>query len=606
MNHYEFNKTNGCLYKLAAIIGFVMVLTAITIAWNEPATGYESSIYLSTPFVSWVLLAIGLVTGIAIVLFKTRTEDTIDKGWFIGLILIWSVNLVILSLPTIRSYYFWNGSGDTGQHLGFTQDLLTTGHIAKDIVYPITHILSAQISIVLGIEPITLFRWVMLLFAGLSFISIYLICKELLSNKRQVAISTLIGSILFSNWFTVFSPNTIGNMLFPFIIFLLVKIIIVRNHTLQWTICFITMVLLIVPLHPVPAFAFLLVIITIWLWYKVKPQTSYIYNDPNAVRAFGIPIVLLTIVWLIIWISSFGIWNTTLRNIYILVTEGSQQHIQTVVEQAAYAAQNGYNVLSQFIKVYGVTLVYVFLATCGFIILKWRTSKTYYSNLLIPIALAIILNALVMVTMYFSNLFFGPSRMEAYIIFLCTPFVGAALGWFIDTFNWPQRSGSIRVILVGLLLVLLSTGTFLKLYPSPYILSISYQNTKSEITGMDWFLHNKDFHIFSSGWYYAPGIFGSYLLTIEERSGRDDLSPYVTKAFPDRLGYDKYDELGQNYEEDIYLVMTELTRKVYVDLFPKMAYLRLTTDDLDRLEEDPSVDKLYTNKGIDIYYVYAN
>ena len=87
--------------------------------------------------------------------------------------------------------------------------------------------------------------------------------------------------------------------------------------------------------------------------------------------------------------------------------------------------------------------------------------------------------------------------------------------------------------------------------------------------------------------------------------GRDDLSAYVTIGFPYRLGYDKNKELGQSYEKNVYLVMTELTKKVYKDVFPKMAPIRLTTDDLNQLGEDQSVDRLYTNGGIDFYYVHA-
>ncbi len=600
LNHDEIKGKAVEFYKISGILGFIAVLLAVIFAWNTPASGYESSIYLSTPLISWIFLAIGFGFGVGIVLFKTGEKDKRNNEWLLGFLLILLVNIVILSLPAVRNYFLWDGAGDTGEHLGFIQDSLAFGHTASTNFYPLTHILLAQISLVLGTEPMSLFRWVLLLFAGLSFISIYLICRELLSNKRQMAIAALAGCILFQNWPNNLAPNSIGNILFPFFIFVLIEATI---QTFQWTVCLILLVLFIIPLHPVPALAFLLVVITIWLWYKVK--SKFRNHKPFTFRVLGVPLILLFTVWLIVWMSSFGVWDATISNIYTLMTEGSQTHLQSMVNDATYAMQYGYNVFNYFIKLYGGTIVYVFLAAFGFTILKRRTSKNHNSYLLTPIAWNIVIIVFVMLSLYFLNLAFGPQRLEAYIIFLCPPFVGIALGSVIDSPSWLRWSRSARVICVGLLLTALSISAVLILYPSPYILSASYQNTRSEITGMDWFLHKKDVNIFSTGWFYSPSIYSSYLLTSEERMGRNDLSPYVTKPFPYRLGYDKNKELGQSYGKDVILVMTELTRKVYKDVFPKMASLRLTTDDLNQLEEDTSVDRLYTNKGFDIYYVHA-
>jgi hypothetical protein len=420
-----------------------------------------------------------------------------------------------------------------------------------------------------------------------------------------MAIATLVGYIFLQEWYIGVSPNTVGNMLFPFFIFVLIKVIKATAQTFQWAICLILLVILIVPLHPVPSLAFLLIAIAMWLWYKVKSRDRN--NKPPTFKVLGIPFVLLITAWALMWFSSFGIWNATIQAIYRLVTEGGKTHFQDLANQATYATQYGYSVFAQFIKVYGDITIYLLLAGSGFIILQRRTSKNYGSYLLNPIGWAIVMILMAIITMYFGNIVFGPQRLLAYIIFLSLPVVGITLGSFLDSPNWLCKSRLVRFICTGLLLIILSTSAVLKLYPSPYVLSVSLQNTRSEITGMDWFLHNKDENIFSNGWYYYPWVYSSYLLTSEERKGRNDLSPYVNVSLPDRLGYDKNPELGQSYEKDVYLVMTELVRKLYVDTFPKMASLRLTDADLNRLENDPSVNKLYsTNKGFDIYFVQVN
>jgi hypothetical protein len=604
MNNITHSTIKIQFYKLAAILGFILVLVAIIFAWNSPATGYEPSIYLSTPLICWILLFIASGLGVGIILFKTGDNESGDKNWLIGLLLIWLVNLVILSLPCVRNYFFMDGTGDTGQHLGWVQDLLASGHTSNNNLYPITHILFGQFSLILRIPPLNLFNWGLLLFAPISFVSIYLICNELLSNKRQIALASLFGSILFQNWYTFLAPNAIANMLFPFIIYVLIKVIKASKQRFQFTILILLLSLLIIPLHPVPALAFLFVVLAIWLWH-IKSKS---YNDKLVLnQPIGGPLVLFVTVWFIVWLSSFGNWDTTLRNLYILITGRSQTQLQSIVNQATYATQYGFNVLTQFLKLYGGMTVYIFLAFFGFFIFWRRRSVNKDSYLLNPIAWSIIIICLAMLIMFFINFVFSPLRLLAFIIFLGSPFVGIALSSFISLHNLPHWSMSIRIICTGIIFMILSTTAILVLYQSPYTLNPNLQNTKSEISGMGWFLNNKDMNIPSTGWYYDPSVYASYLLNANQRKARNDLTLDITQPLPYLLGYDNNKELGQNFTTNIYVVMTQLTRTVYTYVYPKMASIRLTTNNLNQLENDPSVYKVYsTDKGFDIYYVQAN
>ncbi len=44
---------------------------------------------------------------------------------------------------------------------------------------------------------------------------------------------------------------------------------------------------------------------------------------------------------------------------------------------------------------------------------------------------------------------------------------------------------------------------------------------------------------------------------------------------------------------------------IYKDLYPEMADIRFQSQDFIKLEEDDSIDKLYTNTGLDFFYVHA-
>jgi hypothetical protein len=45
-------------------------------------------------------------------------------------------------------------------------------------------------------------------------------------------------------------------------------------------------------------------------------------------------------------------------------------------------------------------------------------------------------------------------------------------------------------------------------------------------------------------------------------------------------------------------------RLQYVEVDPEVAQYRFYASDFDRLEDDPSVDKLYANSGLEVWYIH--
>jgi len=72
---------------------------------------------------------------------------------------------------------------------------------------------------------------------------------------------------------------------------------------------------------------------------------------------------------------------------------------------------------------------------------------------------------------------------------------------------------------------------------------------------------------------------------------------------PYHFGYDKYSMLGCSYLTDVYVVLTDLDRRLYVDVLPEIADIRMLPRDFVMLEHDPSVDKVYINGGLDVWCV---
>jgi hypothetical protein len=79
---------------------------------------------------------------------------------------------------------------------------------------------------------------------------------------------------------------------------------------------------------------------------------------------------------------------------------------------------------------------------------------------------------------------------------------------------------------------------------------------------------------------------------------RDNQGP-----MPWHFNYNVYTSLGDWYPQNSYLVITQQDRLLYEDVYPEMQTIRFTKEDFNRIEQDASVDKLYTNGGMDIYNI---
>lgn len=74
---------------------------------------------------------------------------------------------------------------------------------------------------------------------------------------------------------------------------------------------------------------------------------------------------------------------------------------------------------------------------------------------------------------------------------------------------------------------------------------------------------------------------------------------------PYRFGYTEHPTLGQWYANLTYLLVNKQDRLLYVEVFPEIAEFSFLAGNFEKLEQDPSGDKLYSNGGLDIYFIHA-
>lgn len=592
--------------KIIAILCFGLTIAALIAARNSPATGYEPSIYAATPVIVWGALILSLVCGIGIIVHQVYTRKDGSRLWLLGLALVMLSNAVILSLWLTRGYAFWYLTGDPGHHLATIRDVIATGHVTQGNFYPVTHIYLAQLSQILGTKPITLLNLTPFFFSLLGVPFMYFLAKSLLPHRGQVILVAAASTPLIYGWYFNLTPNHLSNLAFPLALYILVRSL--ATGTWQWRTMFLFTVFLFPPFHPLPAFTLFIILLTIWLPERVlafsvrkTPElVTYSFRYRNSIFP------LLLFVWAVTWVSSFYVWEVTIRNIHTAFTGGGPTYLEQLIGEIMYAEGYAYNVIQHFFKVYGGAVVYIILALIAFPLLWRRAAIEKGLGRIIGFYGPIAVMAVIVIVLYFFYLRFAPLRLLIYIVILCTPFAGFILyeflRWTASRTNWLAK---IAPLLAAILLVGLSLHGISKVYPSPYTLSTSWQTTRTEIAGMTWFIYSKNTEMNTFGLSVAPGSFAMFLLPREESARREDIPRGILTRPPWHFGYDEHTRLGECYNEDEYMVLSTSGRLLYVEVYPKMAELRYSQDDYAKLEEDQSVDKLYSNSGVDFYYVHA-
>lgn len=651
----------AAIIKLVACCCFILIVVALLLAWNAPATGYESSIYKATPMLVWVLLIFSAACGIGIVVHQvyTRQHET-SRLWGLGLLLILFSYTAILSLHIIRGYAFWS-YGDPATHLGEIQNIVGTGYVAGDNFYPIATTYAAQLSQICNLDPLIFHKLVPIIFILICVAFIYLLAKAVLPDKGGVILATVVGLTLICGAtpgfsYLHFTPNRLADLLFPMALFLLVKSF--SAGAWRWRALFILTVFLFPVFHPVPSVALAVVLVTLPL---AKVIFDKVAKSGRKVIDSGLKFSLVALAVLIVWgggwLSSFHMPQGLITSLaaesysmpessasiiepvplepsaitepsavtgayprpepYTLETAPAPSRVQgkvpnfvRLIDAIRYAQAYGYSAMGHIFSLYGTVFLYIVLALIALPIIWSRISRQFNLQNLASFYGPLAAIALVIVALYFTALGFNPLRFLIYIVLICALFVSFVLCEIIEKARASHYSIYLRLLapmLVAIILIGALGNGIGKLYNSPYTLRDNSQITQTEITGMDWLFDKKDYSLAMTTHVLPSHRFADFLLTREERSQRQDIPFRFRPATspPSHFGYHKGAWLGEYYSEDIYVVLSERDRLRYVEVHPALAKYRYYPEDFERLEGDPTVDKLYSSGGLDVYLVHG-
>jgi len=598
------------LFKAMLSILFVLLIIAVIVAYNAPSTGYEQSIYSGTPEIVWWLLGIVFAGGIAIILLTFYGE--IFKYIQIrkcGIFLVYMAYAVCLALTIIRNYYMWNMGGDPASHIGSIKNIILYGHFDLNNFYPITHILTAQLINISGVDIIILHKLLPLIFGLISPPCYYLLAKKMFKDGRIAIIVALLSMTFFHHWYLDFTPNHLSNLFFPLFIFIFYSS--VTRSSIQWHILAIIMVLLLPVFHPVPAFAMIIIIFSFWLYSILKTHESKVKkkelvgSEKLKYRVYS-PLLLLSIVWSITWITSFYVWERTIKNIYILISEGAQTNLSRLTGQMDYAQFFGYDIIEYGFRMYGSFILLWILATVA-IIIAYKYDAIFLEKS-IPFLISMLLIIFVIFVLLISNVGFSPLRFLIYVTMILILLAGYLIYHFLKrAIDKPSLKRISVICLTFVLICMLLIMGARCLYPSKYILEYNFQTTEYEVYGFQWTLYDMESNFELSGISVAPGRLASILVDPSDRNAIK-LPTYFEGSFmpPYHFGYDQNNTLAVSYLKNTYLVLSERDKQLYTTIFSKMESWRWNTTDFLHLNYDCNLNKIYSNGEFDTWLITVN
>ena len=346
------------LQKATLAFLFFLLSVALIITWNTPATGYEASIYRSTPLILWVSLIASVIVGVTLVVASiAKNELEQNSLWKIGLLLVFLCYTICLALFIIRGYYMWCMTGDPPTHIGWIKETLNMGHTPASLIYPITHIYLPETALLTSLDILFLHKLIPLIFGLLCVLFMYVLAKAAFTQKSTCLLVGIISCCLAHSWYLRLTPNILANFFLPFVIFLTYRYL--QRKTWFWAVPLAISLILMPVFHTVPTIVLTVVFISIcvlavfpYIYPYVKVQRQQWKLNISMSSGYRvITLLLVMVLWWIFWISLFTLFDRQVVSFYESITlEQDGVWLDALTDKASTASAYGYNVIEQIIR----------------------------------------------------------------------------------------------------------------------------------------------------------------------------------------------------------------------------------------------------------------
>ena len=593
------------LIKIVAFVCFVLIAAALFIIHNSPAIGYELSFYSSVSPLVWIFLIFSIIGGITILVSQAFAEDKQSRWWLAGFAVLIMAYFVIGIIPPLRGYVIY-GRGDILSHVGMVQDIMQDGRFNQYNYYPIMHTLVAQISQICNIEYIAVMNYLPTLYAVLYVLGIYLLSSVVFSDRGIVLMVTACGTLLIA-WGSVTLatrygcfPTSLSILIVPIILFIYFKSVV--RKSIAFSLLLILLLICSTFFHPLSAMVLMIYLIIIELskvLYRRTITNKMLgqYNLTIARANLNLSPALILFISLFTWMVPFAFFVNRLQGLdKWLSGELDIGRGEMLANRLMKAELDIGESVVLFFKLYGDIFIYGILAILAVILILTLYRKTICEWIWRIMALAgcFFISGLLFVLLLFPNII-APMRILGFVSVCSTVLAGFVL------YSYFKRRVHYQSIAVLVLAIAAIIGIF-HTYNSPYTIQPNAQITHMEMEGYGWAITHGDQKASFLSFGISPiNRFAEFTLGFHLVTEREDLPRKI--FVQDHFNYGQYRTYGESLNEDIYMVVDRASILAYTTLWTQID--RFSKDDFEILKSDPSVCKLYSNRGVAAYRVYT-
>ncbi|RQG91254.1 hypothetical protein EA462_04490 [Natrarchaeobius halalkaliphilus] len=580
--------------------GFFALAAGLLIARDQPAAGYEASVYAGTPNLAWACF------GLALALAVATTLGTRGRAQAVGIGLGSMTVTAIVSLPIVRNYRF-SGMGDALTHLGWTRDIVDGLLVPHELIYPGVHSLGVAFHFLGGVPIERALLATIVVFFVPFLIFVPLTAREMTDSATAMGFAAIVSWTVLpiNNVATHMGVHTNSNALFlvPVVLFALIASLR-RPSTVERlpfgispyiVLLYLTGIALLLA-HPQQMINVVVLVATVagvQLLARWRLDEHPIVEQPTM---YTPTIVLGTI---------FTVWtlaNERFRTALVGLVEGVfATDVGTgaeVDQRGGSLAEIGGSIEELFVAMFldaaviGLVVGLFVLATwLGWTALDRESSSyvTYFGLALFPLGGIFLIYFVGTPTMAF--------RQVGFIYVLLTILAGVALAHLVGGLSGViTRPGANTVAALGLgaLLVLGLTTVF----ASPLIYSPGQHVTDAQFSGYETGFEDGAEDRPHVGLGYDPYRFDHGLYGLEGEETLSGATVATGEVDPDEFEAGNYS--GAYHGFDYYLIVTEFDVTREIEVYRELHY---SDSALEGLDAEPTVNKVVSNDDFEMYAI---
>ena len=584
--------------KALLAVGFLLFAGGLLIAHSRPATGYELSIYRSTPLGFWIGTSLAGLIALTVA-FAPSTPRRLRAG---GFALATAAVMTVFALPIVRGYFYYGG-GDSMTHLGWARELEAGTGSTFGFIYPAIHSLATYLSVLSGFELTYTLQFVPLVVFPLVSVVFMTLCVRYLTDSRWalpvgIAAGLLLVPVNNLSIHLLAHPSSQAVMFLPLVLYLVFRFVnepadrfAFRTPTgIALGVVCVTLVFI----HPQESMSLVLVLAAIavvqFTYRRFRPTDRIAHHRPIYAHA------LLTFLVFATWLPQHNRPLDRIRFVIMRFQEAGATTGGEAEAQSASLAALGGSVEELFVKLMGVTLIIGLAAAVliGLNMLGRLDNKTAGRSALVTYLTA----GLVPIGLVFLVVFVGDQgdhyfRFMGFMMVSVTILGATAIAEAASRAQLSISGKTVATVLVVVFAGMLVMQT-LVVHPSPYYYQTNNQVTEGSMEGYEIAFEHRDEETAFTSPRSGPRRY------VDAYYGRP--TARESMSFPGyRTGVNETafnEDLASFYDSDWYLTTREADRRNEIELY---GGLRFSQAGFDRLETESNIYRVQDNGDFRLY-----